>query len=599
MIRKFKTTTILKQLLVTLLPIVLTIILVLSYTQYRNTLFDIKEREKQKHENIKNGVQLFVDNYDLSLSLIELKLNNRITYLSDQILRNHKENLFIQDLDALKTRLKMDKDHEDLYVINLKGVIINATKKHDIGINLTSFGTSYQKLLDRVHKQKKLIIERIATESKTKTPKKFGYVAISNNYILEIGVVDTNTKSLITNFSSKLKDLENQYTTVESVDLFAATEYLPAKNKDGKIAQNHKQIAISCYTQKKDTILELADDKKISFSYLPMRKTSIYKGYVLQIITNNTAVNTLVYATKKNFFFTLLTTLLLLSFVIYFLSKKITKPIYKLTTQIKENNNSQKLDYITVNGNYEINYLAQEFNKHIKNTKEQHLKLEEQIAARTQLLNLKNTELEKIANERALLLEEIHHRVKNNLQLVSSLLNLQIKETTNLEAINALENSKNRIKTISLIHDKLCQNANFINTYASEYLQDLALIIQQNAPKDIKITIQPSAVIFNNDQATAVGLIVHEFIMNSIKHAFESIEKPEINISIETLKNNIIIKLFNNGKLLDTAFDLNKTPSLGNKIIQGFVQILKGSFVFENDKNKEGVVMIITFPKAI
>ncbi len=100
----FKKKTTLKQLLFTFLPIILSIVLALLYTQYAKNLKDIKEREKQKQENIKNGVQLFIDNYDLSLALIEIQLEDRIIYLANQITTNHSINLITQDLEVLKKK---------------------------------------------------------------------------------------------------------------------------------------------------------------------------------------------------------------------------------------------------------------------------------------------------------------------------------------------------------------------------------------------------------------------------------------------------------------------------------------------------------------
>ena len=125
--------------------------------------------------------------------------------------------------------------------------------------------------------------------------------------------------------------------------------------------------------------------------------------------------------------------------------------------------------------------------------------------------------------EKEVLLKEIHHRVKNNLQIVSSLLQLQSQTLKDPEVIRVFRESQNRIDSISLIHKNLYTSPNIGQLDVADYIENLAtslLISYQIVPGKIGLETNIDAVHLNVDQAIACGLIINELISNALKHAF-------------------------------------------------------------------------------
>ena len=132
-------------------------------------------------------------------------------------------------------------------------------------------------------------------------------------------------------------------------------------------------------------------------------------------------------------------------------------------------------------------------------------------------------QIEGSLREKEVLLREIHHRVKNNLQIISSLLNLQVGFTADKKTNEILEESKNRVKSMALIHEKLYQTKNFTSLDIHEFITELINNLFNSygtETSDIKLDLQIENVNINADQAVYVGLIVNELVSNSLKHAF-------------------------------------------------------------------------------
>lgn len=192
----------------------------------------------------------------------------------------------------------------------------------------------------------------------------------------------------------------------------------------------------------------------------------------------------------------------------------------------------------------------------------------------------KNTEkkLTLSLKEKEVLLSEIHHRVKNNLAIVSALLELQGEKTNDTKIILALKESQNRIKSIALLHEKLYESKTLEKIDIRGYFYDLANHINQtfyNVNKVIKIHTQIDPIEMNMKDAMPFALLINELITNSYKHAFE--EKNEGNIYI-TLINGEQQKIFtykDDGKGLIKQNE-NDQNSMGMSLIESFILQLKG-----------------------
>jgi len=200
-------------------------------------------------------------------------------------------------------------------------------------------------------------------------------------------------------------------------------------------------------------------------------------------------------------------------------------------------------------------------------------------------------------NEREVLLKELHHRVKNNLQIISSLLNLQKNYSNNMTLDEILEISRNRISTMVSIHEKLYKSNNLKSINIADYIDEIATSLVETLNKSsekISLKLNIDEIFFEINTAIPFGLILNEMITNSIKHAFKNQQDPQIGISGKTENKTAVIEYTDNGKGLPENFDINKTNSLGMKLISGMTKQIKGSFAIE--KTSAGVKFMLKIP---
>lgn len=172
------------------------------------------------------------------------------------------------------------------------------------------------------------------------------------------------------------------------------------------------------------------------------------------------------------------------------------------------------------------------------------------------------------------LLQEIHHRVKNNLQVIISLLRLQSKELKSEEAIEGFQNAISRVMTMSLIHQSLYQNDSLADIDLEIYFKSLIDNLIKTSSVQLDVTFDVGAQIksISSNQMVPIGLIVNELVNNSLKHAFEKSGKIELNISqVESKK--IIMSYFDDGRWKESNHE-----SLGMQLIETFTEQLNGKF---------------------
>ena len=203
--------------------------------------------------------------------------------------------------------------------------------------------------------------------------------------------------------------------------------------------------------------------------------------------------------------------------------------------------------------------------------------------------------------DKDILLREIHHRVKNNLQVVSSLLNLQSNYISDDVALEAINEGKNRVSSMALIHQNLYQEDNLTGINCKEYFEDLIenLFDSYNIKKD-SILLERNISDLNLDVETMVplGLIVNELISNALKHAFTDL--VGIGKIIFTLNENngvLVLKIQDNGKGIQADTFLN-SKSFGNKLIQAFKQKLGAEINIINDNGSHITLTIEKFKVA-
>ncbi len=178
--------------------------------------------------------------------------------------------------------------------------------------------------------------------------------------------------------------------------------------------------------------------------------------------------------------------------------------------------------------------------------------------------------------EKELLLQEVHHRVKNNLQVISSLLNLQSEYIREEKSRDMFKESQNRLMSMSLIHEKLYKSKDFtkldFNEYVRELVDDLFQSYEGYAGK-ITLNINIDTVSLDIDSAIPCGLIISELVTNSLKYAFPDGRKGELNISLRPANENMIeLMVGDNGVGIPEDVDFKKTATLGLHIVTMLVE---------------------------
>ena len=182
--------------------------------------------------------------------------------------------------------------------------------------------------------------------------------------------------------------------------------------------------------------------------------------------------------------------------------------------------------------------------------------------------------------EKEMLIKEIHHRVKNNLQLISSMLYLKTVAWDNLEANEFMSAMREKIKSVSLIHERLLQTENLNSIDIEEYLQKLLHDIEVTYHRhDLQLTIQGNIgeFHFTSDHATSLGQLVNELVINAIKHGFANRQRGEIKVSLQ--KKDAVYELIveDDGNGFPAETDPLTSKTYGMQLIQIFVKQLSGS----------------------
>lgn len=209
-----------------------------------------------------------------------------------------------------------------------------------------------------------------------------------------------------------------------------------------------------------------------------------------------------------------------------------------------------------------------------------------------------NQELQKSLEEKNILLKEIHHRVKNNMEIISSLLNMQKRRTDDKDMIYVLQQSRSRIHTMALVHEFLYlgENLAYINlpNYIKKLVDDIKeLYISQNTKLEVDLHIDK--LVFSTNRCIQIGMVLHELCVNALKYAFKEERDNLLCIHIKTIDDNIYVRIRDNGDGLEDIDCLYKSDSIGMQLIHSIVEDqLDGTIEF---KNNSGLECNITFPK--
>jgi two-component sensor histidine kinase len=212
----------------------------------------------------------------------------------------------------------------------------------------------------------------------------------------------------------------------------------------------------------------------------------------------------------------------------------------------------------------------------------------------------KNYKIKKKANqEKETLLREIHHRVKNNLQIISSMLNLQGNYLTDKKAILAISESMGRVKSMALIHQMLYQHERFSSIDMHEYIVQLSHAISssfESQKKDIRLIFNLERLMIDIDTAIPIGLIVNELITNAFKYAFINHSGGTIDIALNKIEEDTFcLKIADNGIGIKNANAQKNTNTFGLNMVDVLTRQIKGKLIRDN---KIGTSYLLKFKEV-
>jgi two-component sensor histidine kinase len=209
---------------------------------------------------------------------------------------------------------------------------------------------------------------------------------------------------------------------------------------------------------------------------------------------------------------------------------------------------------------------------------------------------IKNNVIQKQSDDMQVLMKEIHHRVKNNLQVISSLLDLQSMTIADNQASEAVKEGKNRVQSMALIHQNLYSEGNIKGIRTKEYISNLlqSLCDSYNVTNDkVKVKTDIDDLNLDVDTMIPLGLVLNELVSNTLKYAFKDGVAGELNVVLKKQPEHLLLRVSDNGAGYPEGVNIKEGKSFGMKMIRAFAQKLKANL---NIYNNNGAVteMLIT-----
>lgn len=234
---------------------------------------------------------------------------------------------------------------------------------------------------------------------------------------------------------------------------------------------------------------------------------------------------------------------------------------------------------------------------YINNPEQAHSEEQEELRKVKEEQGRTREELENLLLQKETLVKEVHHRVKNNLQIISSILSLQKEQVDEPQFKDILQESRNRITAMSVIHESLYQGERldrlYLRSYIGELVRNLAYtyLVRQG---QIEIQLEVADVEMSLDQAIPFGLIVNELVSNALKYAFPDGKKGVLKVVLQEGENSLGLVVCDDGVGLPANTDIRTSDSLGLQLVCALTEQLDGCMEYSGQR---GTRYLITFDK--
>lgn len=400
---------ILRQLLANILVPVLLIFSIVFYLTYQYNLDKVESDIQQQKKNIVEETRNLIEYYDFSMRTHEQSLIERMEHISKEIqFVLAKQNAKSIDLNALRSTLEMDPKREDIYLIDRDLKIVNTTFQPDLGLDFKKLNQTFIPFFTQIFRSKKFKEDRFGLEIKTGKIKKYSYqTSFDGKHIIELGFYSKSADEFKQLLLSKIRSLDNRFEAINRVEL-----YLGVKNVVDIHIKNPKlqKAYLQCLDSKKNILVDTDNpasrgEEFTEFIFLPVLESKLYSGYVLELGTNDLPYQNLVADLLWRFGVIFLLTLAILTVIVYFRSRKLTKPIQELALKTETISTDNLEQTIEITGSLELDLLSRNFNSMMQKLRHSYENLEEKVVERTQELQ-----------EQKLIVEAKNHEIVESIQ---------------------------------------------------------------------------------------------------------------------------------------------------------------------------------------
>ncbi len=203
-------------------------------------------------------------------------------------------------------------------------------------------------------------------------------------------------------------------------------------------------------------------------------------------------------------------------------------------------------------------------------------------------------EIKQSLNDKELLLREVHHRVKNNMQIISSLLNLQMQHVSEEQSQNVLRESQGRIKSMAMVHEKLYQSPSFTLIDFKDYVEKLVsdIVFSYGVSSKINIDLDIEDIHMGIDTAIPCGLIINELVTNSVKYAFPNPDnKGILKVKLKSLKDQMELVIADDGRGLPEDLDISQLETLGLQLVTNLVTQIDGKITLDTSNGTKFTIV--------
>jgi two-component sensor histidine kinase len=279
--------------------------------------------------------------------------------------------------------------------------------------------------------------------------------------------------------------------------------------------------------------------------------------------------------------------ILFASIIVFIIAKTVTNPLGLLKKKAIEISEGSMEIEVNIKGNNEFSSLSHSFNKMITNVRHNFKKIEKQRKE----IEVRNNQLQVLLDDKTILLREVHHRVKNNLQIISAFMELVLENNKSQKIKEIMKTCINRIKSLALIHEKIYKSDKISTVMVYKYVEDLiqSIIKSYNKINQIQLELDIEKNFeLSLDSLIPIGIIINELVTNSIKHGFKGKKNGVIHLSFKLIKENYVFSYEDNGLKFskNPLKNIDELNTLGLEIIKNLIIQLDGNLEFVEESKK-------------